>query len=137
MHVLSISYYLIFTHTNSKYRGKTLSLTVFLLKGMIFTQYVPYISLLRKEFKAFLLFSISLFLWLRDLLHFRMKLIMEKASRVILQKKWKSASKRLHCLQRSIIKQNKKAEDIFRNALYAMLCCVKEVKIYEVFQSAN
>lgn len=47
------------------------------------------------------------------------------------------ASKRLHCLQRGIIKQNKKAENIFLNALYIMLCCVKEVKIYEVFQSAN
>lgn len=51
--------------------------------------------------------------------------------------KWKSAFKRLHILQKDILKWNTKAEDIFLNALYIMLCCVKEVKISEVFQSAN
>lgn len=103
---------------------------------MNFTQSVPYICLLRKECKAFLPFSTSLSLWLHDLFYFGVT-DHGKSQESNIANKWKSAFKRLHILQKGILKWNTKAKDIFPNALYIMQCYVKEVKISEVFQSAN
>lgn len=84
-----------------------------------------------------MLFSTSLSLWLHDLLIFWDVTDHGKSQQSNIANKWKSAFKILYILQKGILKWNTKEIDIFLNALYIMLCCVKEVKISEVFQSAN